>query len=172
MANEKLIGVKGAVLVEDGFEQIELLEPREALDQAGAQTSIVSPKKDRVRGWNFTEWGDELSVDVALDRARPQDFDALLLEVSSIRTRCASSQRRSISLRPSSMPASPSPRSAMALGPSSRPARPAGGGSPRGHRSRPISRTPAPSGWIRRSWWMEVSSRAASLTTSQHSIAR
>jgi protease I len=79
MANEKLIGVKVAVLVEDGFEQIELLEPREALDQAGAQTSIVSPKKDRVRGWNFTEWGDELSVDVALDRARPQDFDALLL---------------------------------------------------------------------------------------------
>jgi protease I len=79
MANEKLIGVKVAVLVEDGFEQIELLEPREALEQAGAQTSIVSPKKDRVRGWNFTEWGDELSVDVALDRARPQDFDALLL---------------------------------------------------------------------------------------------
>jgi protease I len=79
MANEKLIGVKVAVLVVDGFEQIELLEPREALDQAGAQTSIVSPKKDRVRGWNFTEWGDELSVDVALDRARPQDFDALLL---------------------------------------------------------------------------------------------
>lgn len=39
----------------------------------------MSPKNDRVRGWNFTEWGDELSVDVALDRARPQDFDALLL---------------------------------------------------------------------------------------------
>jgi protease I len=79
MANENLIGVKVAVLVDDGFEQIELLEPRKALDQAGADTSIVSPKNDRVRGWNFTEWGDELSVDVALDRARPQDFDALLL---------------------------------------------------------------------------------------------
>lgn len=79
MANENLIGLKVAVLVDDGFEQIELLEPRKALDQAGADTSIVSPKNDRVRGWNFTEWGDELSVDVALDRARPQDFDALLL---------------------------------------------------------------------------------------------
>ncbi len=79
MANEDLIGLKVAVLVEDGFEQIELLEPRKALDQAGADTSIVSPKNDRVRGWNFTEWGDQLSVDVALDRARPQNFDALLL---------------------------------------------------------------------------------------------
>jgi putative intracellular protease/amidase len=48
MANEKLIKVKGAVLVEDGFEQIELLEPREALDQAGAQTSIVSPRRPEV----------------------------------------------------------------------------------------------------------------------------
>ena len=79
MANENLIGLKVAVLVDDGFEQIELLEPRKALDQAGAETSIVSPKNDRVRGWNFTEWGDQLSVDVVLDRARPQDFDALLL---------------------------------------------------------------------------------------------
>lgn len=79
MAHEDLIGLKVAVLVDDGFEQIELLEPRKALNQAGAETSIVSPKNDRVRGWNFTEWGDELSVDVALDRARPQDFDALLL---------------------------------------------------------------------------------------------
>lgn len=76
MANENLIGLKVAVLVDEGFEQIELLEPTKALDQAGADTSIVSPKNDRVRGWNFTEWGDELSVDVALDRARPQDFDA------------------------------------------------------------------------------------------------
>jgi deglycase len=78
MANENLIGLKVAVLVDDGFEQIELLEPRKALDQAGAETSVVSPKNDRVRGWNFTEWGDQLSVDLALDRARPQDFDALL----------------------------------------------------------------------------------------------
>jgi protease I len=79
MANENLVGVKVAILVDDGFEQIELVEPRKALDQAGAETSVVSPKNDRVRGWNFTEWGDQLSVDMVLDRARPQDFDALLL---------------------------------------------------------------------------------------------
>ena len=38
----------------------------------------MSPKDERVRGWNFTDWGDEVAVDVPLDRARPQDFEALL----------------------------------------------------------------------------------------------
>jgi len=68
-----------AILIADGFEQVEMTEPRTALDQAGAQTSIVSPKSDTVRAWKFKEWGDEFKVDVALDRARPDDFDALLL---------------------------------------------------------------------------------------------
>jgi len=77
MAN--LNGVKVAILVENGFEQVELVEPRKALDQAGAETRVVSPQRARVRGWNFTEWGDEVPVDVPLDRAQPRDFDALLL---------------------------------------------------------------------------------------------
>jgi protease I len=79
MANEKLQGLKVAILVTDGFEQVELLEPRKALDETGASTNVVSPKTDRVRGWKFTDWGDDVPVDVALDRARPEDFDALLL---------------------------------------------------------------------------------------------
>jgi protease I len=84
MADQSLRGKKVAILVADGFEQVELEKPRQALDDAGAETSIVSPKEgrtkdDRVKGWNFTEWGDELPVDIALDRARPDDFDALLL---------------------------------------------------------------------------------------------
>ncbi|MDQ1468902.1 MAG: protease [Bryobacterales bacterium] len=76
---DNITGVKVAILVEDGFEQVELIEPRKALDQAGATTSIVSPRSPRVRGWNFTNWGEELPVDVPLDRARPDDFDALHL---------------------------------------------------------------------------------------------
>ena len=76
---ENLKGVKVAILVTDGFEQVELTEPRKALDEAGADTRIVSPKEDRVRGWQFTEWGDNFPVDVPLDQARPGDFDALLL---------------------------------------------------------------------------------------------
>jgi protease I len=79
MAKDKLHGLSIAILVTDGFEQVELLEPRQALDQAGAETRVVSPKPERVRGWNMTDWGDDLPVDVPLDEARPQDFDALLL---------------------------------------------------------------------------------------------
>jgi protease I len=77
MAN--ITGMKVAILIEDGFEQVEMVEPRKALDQAGAKTSVVSPRNEHVRAWNFTEWGDNFPVDVALDRARPDDFDALLL---------------------------------------------------------------------------------------------
>jgi protease I len=76
---EHLEGLKVAILVEDGFEQVELVEPRKVLDQAGAETRIVSPRTERVRGWNFTDWGDEFPVDVGLDRAQTGDFDALLL---------------------------------------------------------------------------------------------
>ena len=79
MAGETLQGMKIAILVTDGFEQVELTEPRKALDQAGADTHLVSPKDDEVRGWNFTDWGQSLPVDLKLDEARPQDFDALLL---------------------------------------------------------------------------------------------
>jgi protease I len=79
MANETLGGLKVAILIEDGFEQVEMVEPRKALDQAGAETRIVSPRDTHVRAWNDTEWGDEFPVDVALDQAKPHDFDALLL---------------------------------------------------------------------------------------------
>jgi protease I len=76
---QDLKGLRVAILVDEGFEQVEMVEPRKALDEAGAETRIVSPQKERVRGWNFTEWGDEARVDVTLDRASPQDFDALHL---------------------------------------------------------------------------------------------
>ena len=74
-----LEGKRVAILVADGFEQVELTEPRKALDDAGAETRVVSPAEGQVRGWNHTEWGDEVRVDQSLDEARPQDYDALLL---------------------------------------------------------------------------------------------
>jgi protease I len=79
MDHMNLEGLKVAILVDDGFEQVELTEPRKALVHAGAETRIVSPKRRRVRGWDFTDWGHELPVDVPLDAARPDNFDALLL---------------------------------------------------------------------------------------------
>jgi protease I len=79
MADKKLQGKKVAILVTDGFEQDELLKPREALDDAGAETKVVSLKSGKVKGWKLTDWGKEVSVDVELSSANPNDFDALLL---------------------------------------------------------------------------------------------
>ena len=74
-----LKGLKVAILIENGFEQVEMTEPRKALKDAGAEVAIVSPQKEKVRGWNHTEWGDQYPVDKPLDHAKPEDFDALLL---------------------------------------------------------------------------------------------
>jgi protease I len=74
-----LQGKKVAILVSDGFEQSELLEPRKALDEAGAITQVVSPAEKKVKGWNHKDWGNEVPVDVSLDSANAQEFDALLL---------------------------------------------------------------------------------------------
>jgi len=76
---DSLNAMKVAILVDDGFEQSELIEPRKALDEAGAETRIVSPRDGRVRGWNHKEWGDEVAVDVPLVRANASQFDALVL---------------------------------------------------------------------------------------------
>jgi len=78
MANT-LHGKKIAVLVADGFEQSELLEPRQALDEAEAQTQVVSPVDGKVKSWNHTDWGYEVPVDVPLHSADPSRYDALLL---------------------------------------------------------------------------------------------
>lgn len=76
---ERLHGKRVALLVADGFEQIELTEPKRALEEAGASAEIVSPADGRVKGWKHTDWGDEFDVDVALDSASESDFDALVL---------------------------------------------------------------------------------------------
>ncbi|MBV9786838.1 MAG: type 1 glutamine amidotransferase [Chloroflexi bacterium] len=77
--SQQLNGKKVAILVAHGFEQVELTEPKQALEQAGAQTQIVSPEQGQVKGWQHTEWGDQFPVDVPLNQASADDYDALLL---------------------------------------------------------------------------------------------
>jgi protease I len=77
--DNQLKGKKVAILVADGFEQIELTGPREALEAAGASIEIVSPAETEVQGWNHDEKADTFSVDMPLNRARSDDYDALLL---------------------------------------------------------------------------------------------
>jgi protease I len=80
MHQQQLNGKKVAILVENGFEEVELVKPKQALEEAGAQTAIVSPAPDnKVRGWQHTDWGDEFPVDVPLNEAKADDYDALLL---------------------------------------------------------------------------------------------
>jgi protease I len=79
MAQANLRGFKVAFLATDGFEQSELIEPRKALQAAGAETVVVSPQKRAVRGWNHQERGEEVAVDEPLEAADPQRFNALVL---------------------------------------------------------------------------------------------
>lgn len=76
---ENLHGRTIAILVADGFEQVELTRPKQALEEAGAQTHIVSPASDEVQGWRHHDKGDMFPVDVPLDEAEAHDYDALLL---------------------------------------------------------------------------------------------
>lgn len=76
---KRLDGVKVAIVATDGFEQSELVEPRKALEAAGAQVEIVSPKAGKIRAWKGGDWGDEVEVDRPIERARPDDYDALVL---------------------------------------------------------------------------------------------
>ena len=75
----RLDGKKVAILVADGFEQVEMTKPREALDEAGAETKIVSLKPGKIQGMHHADKGDKFDVDLTLDEARPEQFDALLI---------------------------------------------------------------------------------------------
>jgi protease I len=76
---QSLNSFKVAILVADGFEQVEMVCPRKVLNQIGATTHLISPNKDFVRGWSHLDWGEKHRVDVPLDMARAEYYDALLL---------------------------------------------------------------------------------------------
>jgi protease I len=76
---QNLNGLKVAILVADGFEQVELTAPKQALEEADAQTQIVSPVEGEVQGWHHYDEGDRFPVDVPLAQADANDYDALLL---------------------------------------------------------------------------------------------
>jgi protease I len=79
MADQRLAGKRVAVLVTDGFEQVELTSPVEALRAQGATVEIVSPKSGTLRAWDRTDWGRTVEVDRQLDDADAQSYDALVL---------------------------------------------------------------------------------------------
>jgi protease I len=76
---ETLYGKKVAILTDNGFEEEELTSPKHALEEAGATVQIVSLQKDKVKGWKHDHWSIELAVDVNLDNADADDYDALMI---------------------------------------------------------------------------------------------
>lgn len=77
--SKKLDGVRVAILATDGFEQSELFEPKKALEEAGATVSVVSLRTGEIKGWNHTNWGETIDVDLTVAEANADDFDALQL---------------------------------------------------------------------------------------------
>lgn len=75
----KLEGKKIAILTEEGFEEVELTSPREALEKEGASPDIISPKKGKIRSWNQGDWNIEVEVNKQVSEANPDEYDGLLL---------------------------------------------------------------------------------------------
>jgi len=75
----KLDGKRIAILATHGFEQSELFDPKDALEDEAAEVDVVAPESGTIRGWDHTEWGDSVKVDATLDDADPNDYDALML---------------------------------------------------------------------------------------------
>lgn len=76
---EKLAGKNVAILVASGFAQVEMTKPRDALKEAGATVTIVSTKSGQIQGMNHADKGDKFDVDLTLDDANPEDYDALMI---------------------------------------------------------------------------------------------
>lgn len=77
--SSELKGKKIAILATDGFEQAELIDPRKALNNAGATTVVIAPKGGEIKGWNKKDWGQSVKVDLVLADANPHDYDAMVL---------------------------------------------------------------------------------------------
>jgi protease I len=75
----QLNGKKIAALVDNGFEQVELVDPKKAFEAAGAKVEVISPQSGKVKGWQHTKWGDEIAVDTRLEEAKPDQYDGLFL---------------------------------------------------------------------------------------------
>ncbi len=68
-----------AILATNGFEQSELLAPMKAIENNGGTPVIISPEAGSIKGWNNDNWGESVEVDITLEEANANDFDALML---------------------------------------------------------------------------------------------
>jgi protease I len=89
---------KVLILATDGFEQSELMDPKQALEDAGIETTVASPEAGEIKGWDHTDWGKSVKVDATLDRVSAEDFDALLLPGGQINPDKLRMEEKAVSL--------------------------------------------------------------------------
>jgi protease I len=77
--NVEIKGKKIAILATDGYEQVELTDPKKNLEQAGATVDVISIKKGQIKGWDKTDWGKSVKVDHLVSEVKPSDYDGLVL---------------------------------------------------------------------------------------------
>jgi protease I len=77
--SKQINGKKVAILATDGYEQVELTDPKKNLEHAGAQVDVISIKSGQIKGWNHTDWGKSVKVDHLVTEVKPADYDALVL---------------------------------------------------------------------------------------------
>ena len=75
----KLKGMRIAILATDGFEQVELTEPKKALEEAGAEVLVIAPEKGEIKAWDKTDWGISVKVDRSIDEINFDEFNGLVL---------------------------------------------------------------------------------------------
>lgn len=76
---KSLEGKRVAILATNGFEEVELTSPREALQNAGAEVVIVAPKSGTITSWHEDDWGGQFEVDMTVFEAKSEHFDSLML---------------------------------------------------------------------------------------------
>ena len=89
---------KVLILATDGFEQSELIDPKQALEDAGIETTVASPEAGEIKGWDHTDWGKSVKVDATLDSVSAEDFDALLLPGGQINPDKLRMEEKAVSL--------------------------------------------------------------------------
>jgi protease I len=72
-------GKKVAIITENGFEEVELTSPMNALEMAGVEVHVISPQKEKVKAWNHDHWSIEIPVDKHISEANPEDYDMLVI---------------------------------------------------------------------------------------------
>lgn len=92
----ELEGQRIAIIATDGVEQVELLEPRKALDAAGARTEVIAPKAGQIQGFNHHDKGDQIPVDRTLDEASPSEYSALFLPGGVINSDALRSEKKAV----------------------------------------------------------------------------